>query len=158
MKVTQENSLVFNAAKYDSCQPQIACHGCLFMGDGIISDKMKFQSIADMPYPADIQQLLSFFCMVNYIWPFVPHISHHKELLMKNRQHICMGCSRQSCLSAAIGPHGLSIPEAALIVWSFHNHHCTGMCPAEASALAFSKRATYCLFQDLYGHRPTTQT
>ena len=44
-------------------------------------DPKKVQGITEMTVLSDKQQLQSFLGMVNYMWTFIPNLSHHMELL-----------------------------------------------------------------------------
>ena len=73
--------LVFNSAKCDIKKEKIAFYGKMFTQRGIEPDPAKIQGITDMPPPRNIKELQSFLGMVNFMQPFIPHLSHHSSPL-----------------------------------------------------------------------------
>ena len=77
MQTAAKEGLVFNSTKCFIKQPTIAFFGTTFGPDGMSPDPEKIQGILDLPAPTDRTQLQSFLGMVNYMQPFIPHLSHH---------------------------------------------------------------------------------
>ena len=79
--VAQKEGLVFNSAKCAMKQESVTFFGGIFSAKGYSPDPGKIQGISDMPAPQTRQELQSFLGAVNYLQTFVPHLSHHTELL-----------------------------------------------------------------------------
>ena len=89
MQVAQRNSLVFNSAKCDIQWQEITFNIYMLTSDCTIPDTTKANGIAEMLPPTNFQQLQSFLGMINFMQPFISHMSHHKtpwrELLKKGK-------------------------------------------------------------------------
>ena len=79
--VAQKEGLVFNSAKCSIKQDSITFFGGVFSAKGYSPDPVKIQGIRKMTPPQTKQELQSFLGVVNYLQTFVPHLSHHTELL-----------------------------------------------------------------------------
>ena len=79
--VAQKEGLVFNSAKCAIKQDSVTFFGGIFSAKGYSPDPGKIQGITNMPAPQTKQELQSFLGAVNYLQTFVPHLSHHTELL-----------------------------------------------------------------------------
>ena len=79
--VAQKEGLVFNSTKCAIKQESVTFFGGVFSAKGYSPDPGKIQGISDMPAPQTKQELQSFLGAVNYLQTFVPHLSHHTELL-----------------------------------------------------------------------------
>ena len=79
--VAQKEGLVFNSAKCAIKQDSVTFFGGIFSAKGYSLDPGKIQGITDMPAPQTKQELQSFLGAVNYLQTFMPHLSHHTELL-----------------------------------------------------------------------------
>ena len=79
--VAQKEGLVFNSTKCAIKQESVTFFGGVFSAKGYSPDPGKTQGISDMPTPQTKQELQSFLGAVNYLQTFVPHLSHHTELL-----------------------------------------------------------------------------
>ena len=79
--MAQKEGLVFNSTKCAIKQDSVTFFGGVFSAKGYLPDPGKIQGITDMPAPQTKQELQSFLGAVNYLQTFVPHLSHHKELL-----------------------------------------------------------------------------
>ena len=79
--VAQKEGLVFNSTKCAIKQESVTFFGGVFSAKGYSPDPGKIQGISDMPAPQTKQELQSFLCAVNYLQTFMPHLSHHTELL-----------------------------------------------------------------------------
>ena len=79
--VAQKEGLVFNSTKYAIKQESITYFGGVFSAKGYSPDPGKIQGISDMPAPQMKQELQSFLGAMDYLQMFVPHLSHHMELL-----------------------------------------------------------------------------
>ena len=84
------HGLVFNSSKCEIKQSSIAFYGKRFTQRGVEPDPVKIQGIVDMNAPKNVKELQSFLGMVNFMQPFIPHLSHHskplRELLKKENQ------------------------------------------------------------------------
>ena len=92
--VAQKEGLVFNSAKCAIKQESVTFFGGVFSAKGYSPDPGKIQGISDMPASHTKQELQSFLGAVNYLQTFVPHLSHHTELLrvlLEKGEHLCMG-------------------------------------------------------------------
>ena len=79
--VAQKEGLVFNSAKCTIKQDSVTFFGGVFSAKGYSPDPGKIPGITDMPAPQTKQELQSFLGVVNYLQTFMPHLSHHTELL-----------------------------------------------------------------------------
>ena len=79
--VAQKEGLVFNSAKCAIKQESVTFFGGVFSAKGYSPDPGKIQGISDIPAPQTKQELQSFLGAVNYLQTFMPHLSHHMELL-----------------------------------------------------------------------------
>ena len=79
--IAQKEGLVFNSSKYSIKQDSTAFFGSVFSANGYSPDPEKIQGITGMTSPQTKQELQSFLGAVNYLPTFVPHLSHHTELL-----------------------------------------------------------------------------
>ena len=79
--VAPKEGLVFNSAKCAIKQDSVTFFRGVFSAKGYSQDPGKIQGITDMPAPKTKQELQSFLGAVNYLQTFVPHLSHHTELL-----------------------------------------------------------------------------
>ena len=80
--------LTLNSKKCHIKQKSVSFFGFMFSEDGTSPDPKKIQGIIDMPSPQDTTQLQSFLGMVNFMHPFIPHLSANtaplRQLLSKN--------------------------------------------------------------------------
>ena len=69
-------------------QESISFFGVTFGKDGMSPDSKKIQGMLEMSAPRDATQLQSFLGIVNFLHPFIPHLSANtaplRELLIKN--------------------------------------------------------------------------
>ena len=79
--VAQKEGLVFNSTKCAIKQESVTFLDGIFSAKGYSPDPGKIQGISDMPAPQTKQELQSFLGAVNYLQMFMPHLSHHMELL-----------------------------------------------------------------------------
>ena len=79
--VAQKEGLVFNSTKCSIKQDSVTFFGGVFSAKGYSPDPVKIQGIMEMTPPQTKQELQSFLGAVNYLQTFVPHLSHHTELL-----------------------------------------------------------------------------
>ena len=79
--VAQKEGLVFNSTKCAIKQESVTFFGGVFSTKGYSPDPGKIQGISNMPAPKTKQELHSFLGAMNYLQTFVPHLSHHTELL-----------------------------------------------------------------------------
>ena len=69
METAKEHGIVFNSAKCQIRQPQIAFCDAVFTAQGMWPDPSKFQALQDLP------KLQSFLGLMNYLQPFIPGLS-----------------------------------------------------------------------------------
>ena len=83
-----QKGLTLNSKKCHIKQKSVSFFGVTFGEDGMSPDPKKIQGIVDMPSPRDTTQLQSFLGMVNFMHPFIPHLSANtaplRQLLAKN--------------------------------------------------------------------------
>ena len=83
-----EKGLTLNSKKCHIKQKSVSFFGFMFSKDGTSPDPKKIQGIIDMPSPQNTTQLQSFLGMVNFMHPFIPHLSANtaplRQLLSKN--------------------------------------------------------------------------
>ena len=79
--VAQKEGLVFKSIKGSIKQDSVTFFGGVFSANGYSPDPDKSQGITEMTTPQTKQELQSFLGAVNYLQTFIPHLSHHKELL-----------------------------------------------------------------------------
>ena len=88
MERAAQKGLTLNSKKCCIKQPCVSFFGVTFSADGMSPDPKKIQGIVDMPAPQDPTQLQSFLGMVNFMHPFIPHLSANtaplRQLLTKN--------------------------------------------------------------------------
>ena len=81
LNVAQIKGLVLNSKKLELKRPRVSFFSAEYSADGMHPCPKKIQGITEMTHPTDKQQLASFIGMVTYMGNFVPHLSHHTELL-----------------------------------------------------------------------------
>ena len=104
LNICQKEGLVLNSKKLELQRERVTFFGAQYSTQGMHPDPKKVQGITEMTVPKDKQQLQSFLGMVNYMGTFIPNLSHHTELLramLKKRQHVSLGRSTNSVLSAS---------------------------------------------------------
>ena len=79
--IAQKEGLVFNSSKCSIKQDSMTFFGGVFSANGYSPDPEKIQVITEMTLPQMKQELQSFLGAVNYLQTFIPHLSHHTELL-----------------------------------------------------------------------------
>ena len=79
--IAQKEGLIFNSSKCSIKQDSMTFFGGMFSANGYSPDPEKIQGITEMTPPQTKQELQSFLGAVNYLQTFVPHLSHHTELL-----------------------------------------------------------------------------
>ena len=79
--VAQKEGLVFNSSKCAIKQDSVIFYGGIFSTQGYLLDPGKIQGITEMSATQNKLELQSFLGPVNYLQTFVPHLSHHMELL-----------------------------------------------------------------------------
>ena len=83
-----QKGLTLNSKKCHIKQKSVSFFGVTFGEDGMSPDPKKIQGIVDMPSPWDTTQLQSLLGMVNFMHPFIPHLSANtaplRQLLAKN--------------------------------------------------------------------------
>ena len=81
LNVAQLEGLVLNSKKLELKRPKVSFFGAEYSVDGMHPCPKKIQGITEITPPIDKQQLASFIGMVTCMGNFVPHLSHHNELL-----------------------------------------------------------------------------
>ena len=76
-----QKGLIFNSSKCSIKQDSVTFFGGVFLASGYSPDLEKVLGITEMTPPQMKQELQSFLGAVNYLQTFIPHLSHHKELL-----------------------------------------------------------------------------
>ena len=79
--IAQKERLVFNSSKCSIKQDSVTFFGGVFSAKGYSPDPEKIQGITEMTPPQMKQELQPFLGEVNYLQTFIPHLSHHTELL-----------------------------------------------------------------------------
>ena len=87
MKAAHVHGLVLNPDKCFVKESEISFFGATYSANGVKPDKTRVQEIKDLPAPTNIQELQSLLGMVQYLSPFIPHLSTQtaplRELLKK---------------------------------------------------------------------------
>ena len=71
METAMEHTIVFNSAKCQIRQPQIAFYGAVFTAQGMRPDPAKIQALQDLPTPHSQAKLQSFLGLINYLQPSI---------------------------------------------------------------------------------------
>ena len=81
LNVRQMEGLCLSSKKLELCCNRVSFFGAIYSREGVQPDPRKIQGIEEMTVPKSKQQLQSFLGMVTYMGNFIPHLSHHTELL-----------------------------------------------------------------------------
>ena len=76
-----QKGLIFNSSRCSIKQDPMTFFGGMFSANGYSPDPEKIQGITEMTPPQMKQELQLFLGAVNYLQTFIPHLSHHTELL-----------------------------------------------------------------------------
>ena len=77
----REFGLVFNPDKCHIKVPEIMFFGMTYSKHGVAPDTKKVKEIRDMPSPKSVKELQQFLGMVQYLAPFIPHLSEKTAIL-----------------------------------------------------------------------------
>ena len=58
-------------------QSQVTLNSTVFSREGIKPASEKIQKITEIPFSENMQQHQSFLSMINFMQPFISHLSHH---------------------------------------------------------------------------------
>ena len=93
MECTKAIGLTFNSKKCTLCKTSISFFGVRFSREGMSPNPKKIQGILEMPAPAYAIQLQSFLGIINFMHPFIPHLSANtaplRTLLIRNAIFQC---------------------------------------------------------------------
>ena len=81
MKRAESHGLVLNGNKCHVRCPEVNFFGMVYTKSGMKPDPKKTKEIADLPSPSDAKALMQFLGMVQYLSPFIPHLSDHTASL-----------------------------------------------------------------------------
>ena len=81
LNVCQMEGLCLSSKKLELQHDRVSFFGAIYSREGVQPDPKKIQGIEGMTVPETKQQLQSFLGMVTYMGNFIPHLSHHTELL-----------------------------------------------------------------------------
>ena len=81
LNVCQMEGLCLSSKKLELHRDRVSFFGAIYSREGVHPDPKKIQGIEEMTAPESKQQLQSFLGMVTYMGNFIPHLSHHTELL-----------------------------------------------------------------------------
>lgn len=81
MRRAESHSLVLNDSKCHVRCSEINFFGMVYTKTGVKPDPQKTKEIADLPSPTDAKMLMQFLGMVQYLSPFIPHLSDHTAVL-----------------------------------------------------------------------------
>ena len=81
LNVCQMEGLCLSSKKLELRHDRVSFFGAVYSREGVKPDPRKIQGIKEMTAPETKQQLQSFLGMVTYVGNFIPHLSHHTELL-----------------------------------------------------------------------------
>ena len=81
LNVCQMEGLCLSSKKLELRHNRVSFFGAIYSREGVQPDPRKIQGIEEMTVPKSKQQLQSFLGMVTYMGNFIPHLSHHTELL-----------------------------------------------------------------------------
>ena len=81
LNVCQMEGLCLSSKKLELRHDRVSFFWAIYSKEGVEPDPKKIQGIEEMTAPETKQQLQSFLGMVTYMGNFIPHLSHHTELL-----------------------------------------------------------------------------
>ena len=81
LNVCQMKDLCLSSKKLELRHDRVSFFRAIYSREGVEPDPKKIQGIEEMTVPETKQQLQSFLGMVTYMGNFIPHLSHHTELL-----------------------------------------------------------------------------
>ena len=81
LNVCQMEGLCLSSKKLELHRDRVSFFRAIYSREGVEPDPKKIQGIEEMTAPETKQQLQSFLGMVTYMGNFIPHLSHHTELL-----------------------------------------------------------------------------
>ena len=81
LNVCQMEGLCLSSKKLELRHDRVSFFSAIYSREGVEPDPRKIQGIEEMTAPETKQQLESFLGMVTYMGNFIPHLSHHTELL-----------------------------------------------------------------------------
>ena len=81
LNVCQMEGLCLSSKKLELRRDRVSFFGAIYSREGVHPDPKKIQGIEEMTAPETKQQLQLFLGMVTYMGNFIPHLSHHTELL-----------------------------------------------------------------------------
>ena len=81
LNVCQMEGLCLSSKKMELRRDRVSFFGAIYSREGVKPDPKKIQGFEEMTAPETKQQLQSFLGMVTYMGNFIPHLSHHTELL-----------------------------------------------------------------------------
>ena len=100
MNVAQEYGLVFRFEKCEILKKSIEFYGLIWSGDGMKPDVKKCDDIQNRPVPKNKSELRSFLGLVQYLSPFIPHMSEKTNVLrqlLKQDVDWCWESEHQRC-------------------------------------------------------------
>ena len=81
LNVCQMEGLCLSSKKLELRCDRVSFFGAIYSREGVKPDPKKIQGIEEMTAPETKHQLQSLLGMVTYMGNFIPHLSHHTELL-----------------------------------------------------------------------------
>ena len=87
MKVAQEYGLVFRYEKCEILKDSVEFYGLIWSQEGMKPDVKKCDDIRNRPAPGNKSELQSFLGLVQYLGPFIPHLSDKTTVLRQLLKH-----------------------------------------------------------------------
>ena len=87
MKVAQEYGLVFCYEKCEILKDSVEFYGLIWSQEGMKPDVKKCDDIRNRPAPGNKSELQSFLGLVQYLGPFIPHLSDKTTALRQLLKH-----------------------------------------------------------------------
>lgn len=81
MEAAKKSGLVFGKEKCKIASPEIECFGMTWSRNGVKSSVEKCDSIRNRPPPTNVKELQSFLGLLQYLAPFLPHLTEKTHLL-----------------------------------------------------------------------------
>ena len=130
LNVCQMEGLCLSSKKLELRRDRVSFFGAIYSREVVKPDPKKIQGIEEMTAPETKQQLQSFLGMVTYMGNFIPHLSHHTELL---RQLLKKDVTFYSVLSGNQTPFKESNIKATWILRSEKSSDCPGRCLSQGT-------------------------
>ena len=123
-----ERTQRLNSKKCHIKQKSVSFFGVTFGEDGMSPDPKKIQGIVDMPSPWDTTQLQSFLGMVNFMHPFIPHLSANTQTTSCQECNFPMDTFYGTSFPETQGPDNRSTKQKSQVLWQEQAYNSTSRC------------------------------